>query len=65
MGFDVRVVLPKRVQTVVVLSYAVSNQGPTIFELERKFSDLRSPDAWKMLFWNHLFHVKYKNKGSV
>jgi len=31
----------------------------------RQFSNLRSPDAQKMLFWDHLLHVKYKNKGDI
>ena len=26
-----------------------------------KFPNLRYPDAWKMLFWNHLLHIKYKS----
>ena len=22
-------------------------------------------DTWKMLFWDHLVHVEYKNKGDI
>ena len=29
-----------------------------------KLSNSRSPDASKMLFWDHLLQVKYKNKGA-
>ena len=35
-----------------ILSYT-SNQGPTMVGPEGKFSNLRSLDAWKILFWNY------------
>ena len=27
--------------------------------------NLRSPDAWKILFWDHLLHIMCKNKGAI
>ena len=30
-----------------------------------KFLNLKSSDAWKALFWNHLLYIKHKKLGAI
>ena len=42
------------------LSPTPSTQGPTMAGPGGKFSNLRSSDAWKVLFLNHILHIESK-----
>ena len=52
--------LPKMLDSVDILSYAVYIRGPAMVRPRGIFSTVRSPDAWEMLFSDHLLHVECK-----
>ena len=39
--------------------------GPTMVGPGGKFSNLRFPNAWKMLFWYYLLYIKIKSSGAI
>ena len=57
--------LPKMFDVLNILLYRSSTQGPTMVGSGGKFLNLRSPNAWKMLFWNHLMYIKCKKFGAI
>ena len=54
------------VQNARYIRYTVYTRGPTMVGPQGKFSSSESPDAWKMLFSDHLLlHVECKDKGAI
>ena len=52
--------LPQMFNALDILSYTRYTRGPTIVGTRRKLLNIGSPDAWKMLFSDHLLYVEYK-----